>query len=122
MISPKPSYREDHFDCGEEAAPRSRDAGVARTVHYLVAYDIASPKRLRRVARVCEDYGVRIQKSIFECDLDGCTFKALWDALLDEIDPDEDYLAAYPLCRACCEKIRMAGAAGPRDEVAAWVC
>lgn len=35
----------------------------------LVVYDIASPKRLRKVAKVMQGYGVRVQKSVFECDL-----------------------------------------------------
>ena len=36
----------------------------------LLAYDITDHKRLARVARVCEDYGVRVQYSVFECRLD----------------------------------------------------
>ncbi len=35
----------------------------------IVAYDIVSASRLRRVARVCTDYGVRVEKSVFECRL-----------------------------------------------------
>jgi CRISPR-associated protein Cas2 len=36
---------------------------------HLILYDIADAKRLRRVARVCEDFGVRLQDSVFECDI-----------------------------------------------------
>jgi hypothetical protein len=36
---------------------------------HLVAYDISDPKRLSRVARVCKDYGIRVEYSVFECDL-----------------------------------------------------
>jgi CRISPR-associated protein Cas2 len=36
---------------------------------YIVAYDITDPKRLRKVFRVCEDYGNHLQYSVFECDL-----------------------------------------------------
>ena len=36
---------------------------------YLVAYDIADPKRLRKVARACEDFGLRRQYSVFFCRL-----------------------------------------------------
>ncbi len=36
---------------------------------YLVCYDICDEKRLRRVAEVCEDFGVRLQYSVFECEL-----------------------------------------------------
>ena len=56
----------------------------------LVAYDICAPKRLARIARVCEDYGVRVQYSIFECRLEESDFEDFWLKLLDEIDEDED--------------------------------
>ncbi|MDA8976549.1 CRISPR-associated endonuclease Cas2, partial [bacterium] len=42
---------------------------MART-RYLVSYDIATPKRLRMVAKVCQSFGSRIQYSVFECPLD----------------------------------------------------
>jgi CRISPR-associated protein Cas2 len=38
---------------------------------YIVSYDIADPKRLRRVFRICQDYGNHLQFSVFECDLNG---------------------------------------------------
>jgi CRISPR-associated protein Cas2 len=63
----------------------------------LIAYDISAPKRLRRIANVCEDYGLRVQKSIFECWLDKERFEALWEALLKEINPKQDSLVAYTL-------------------------
>lgn len=37
---------------------------------YLISYDICHPKRLRRVAKLMEGYGVRLQFSVFECALD----------------------------------------------------
>lgn len=36
---------------------------------YLIAYDIADPKRLRRVCHLMEDHGERLQYSVFLCDL-----------------------------------------------------
>ena len=36
----------------------------------LIAYDISDPRRLRRVAKVLERYGIRIEKSVFTCDLE----------------------------------------------------
>ena len=63
----------------------------------IVAYDISQPRRLSRVAKVCEDYGVRVQYSIFECRLTEEEFNNFWLALLEEIDEDEDRLVAYKL-------------------------
>jgi CRISPR-associated protein Cas2 len=75
----------------------------------LIAYDITMPKRLRRVARVCEDYGVRIEKSVFECDLDKSAFDRFWTQLLQEIDPDEDALVAYRVGKSCVKEVQSAG-------------
>lgn len=57
---------------------------------YLVAYDVSDPRRLPRVAQACEDFGVRVQYSIFEAHLDEKDFQRFWLRLIDEIDEDED--------------------------------
>ena len=66
----------------------------------LVSYDVATTtaagrRRLRRVAKVCLDFGQRVQKSVFECIVDPAQWKALELRLLTEIDPDEDSLRFY---------------------------
>lgn len=66
----------------------------------LVCYDVntetkAGRRRLRRVARVCESTGQRVQKSVFECQLDVARFEALERELLEEIDPLQDCLRLY---------------------------
>ncbi|MBE7501230.1 MAG: CRISPR-associated endonuclease Cas2 [Verrucomicrobiales bacterium] len=63
----------------------------------LVAYDICEPRRLARVARVCEDFGVRVQYSVFECHLDEDEFTDFWLKLLEQIDEAEDRLVAYKI-------------------------
>jgi len=75
----------------------------------LVAYDITSPKRLVRVARVCEDYGVRVQYSIFECRLEEKQFQTFWLKLIDEIDETEDRLVAYKIDAKCAKETLTAG-------------
>ena len=62
---------------------------MART-RYLVSYDIANPKRLRQVAKLCEAYGTRIQYSVFECPLDDLRFQKLLSALHEVIHNDDD--------------------------------
>jgi len=66
----------------------------------LIAYDITTEdkdgqKRLRRVAKVCERYGRRVQKSLFECQGDAKTLQKLRFELLDEIDERYDSLRIY---------------------------
>ena len=67
----------------------------------LVCYDVNTEtregrRRLRRVARVCEGIGQRVQKSVFECQLDIAKFEALERQLLAEIDPKTGLPAAVP--------------------------
>ena len=66
----------------------------------LVTYDVATveaagKRRLRRVAQACEDYGVRVQKSVFECQVGQKEWVLLRDRLLTEIKADEDSLRFY---------------------------
>ena len=75
----------------------------------LVAYDITQPKRLARIARICEDYGVRVQYSIFECRLDENEFNDFWLKLLCEIKEDEDRLVAYKIDARCARDTLTAG-------------
>jgi CRISPR-associated protein Cas2 len=75
----------------------------------LVAYDIAEPKRLSRVAKVCEDYGVRVQYSVFECRLEEPDFEDFWLKLLCEIDDEEDRLVAYKIDARSAKETLTAG-------------
>lgn len=62
---------------------------MSRT-RYLVSYDIADPKRLRRVSKTCEAFGSRIQYSVFECPLDDVRFEKLKAELHDTIHHEDD--------------------------------
>jgi CRISPR-associated protein Cas2 len=75
----------------------------------VVAYDISDPKRLAKAAKICEDFGVRVQYSIFECHLDQDAFNDLWLKLLDVVDEEEDRLVAYKLDARCAKEIETAG-------------
>ncbi len=76
---------------------------------YIIAYDITAPRRLRRIATICEDYGVRVQKSLFECNLSKERFSRLWKELLNTYNENEDSIVAYPLCKACQDDMETAG-------------
>ena len=75
----------------------------------VVAYDITDHKRLARVAKVCEDYGVRVQYSVFECRLDEDEFADFWLKLLEEIDDAEDRMVAYKIDARCAKETLTAG-------------
>ena len=57
---------------------------------YLVCYDIADAKRLRRVFKVCKNYGDHLQFSVFECDLSPTEKAGLESELTDIIKASED--------------------------------
>ncbi|SPE58787.1 CRISPR-associated endoribonuclease Cas2 [Verrucomicrobia bacterium] len=75
----------------------------------VVAYDISDQKRLAKVAKICEDFGVRVQYSIFECYLDQESFNDLWLKLLEVVDEGEDRLVAYKLDARCAKETETAG-------------
>ena len=66
----------------------------------LVSYDVSmedkeGPRRLRRVAKVCKNYGQRVQYSVFECLVDPAQWALLRQNLIDEIDENKDSLRFY---------------------------
>jgi len=75
----------------------------------LLAYDIADQKRLSRVAKVCENFGVRVQYSVFECRLEEAEFQEFWLQLLIVINEDEDRLVAYKIDARCAKETLTAG-------------
>jgi len=71
-------------------------------MHIIVTYDVntetkAGRRRLRRVAKICEDYGQRVQFSVFECAVDDMQMDAMLAKLSDEIDKELDSLRIYRL-------------------------
>jgi CRISPR-associated protein Cas2 len=64
---------------------------------YLVCYDISDPKRLRKVARCCEDFGYRKQLSVFLVRVSATDFVRLRSRLYDIIDLTEDQVLFIPL-------------------------
>ena len=57
---------------------------------YLVCYDIANDKRLRRVFKTCKNFGEHLQFSVFECDLNPGEKAEMEGALGKLIKHDED--------------------------------
>ena len=86
----------------------------------LVTYDVstvekAGRKRLRRVARACEDYGTRVQKSVFECQVGQKEWVNLRDRLLREFKEEEDSLRFYFLDAATATRTEHHGVDEPLD-------
>ena len=60
---------------------------ASKRLRYLVSYDIANAKRLRRVAKTLESYGTRLQYSVFECPLDDLRLAQARSALAESSMP-----------------------------------
>jgi CRISPR-associated protein Cas2 len=72
---------------------------------HLVAYDIREPKRLRRAVKVLKGYGLRVQYSIFACQLSDRSRERLrWE--LAKVLDDEDALLVFGICNQCMEALR----------------
>ncbi|MCY4007028.1 MAG: CRISPR-associated endonuclease Cas2 [Rhodobacteraceae bacterium] len=86
----------------------------------LISYDVATisgdgTKRLRRVARICEDHGQRVQYSVFECEIDPARWTAMRARLIDLIDPEKDSLRFYFLGREWRRRVEHVGAKPSED-------
>lgn len=88
---------------------------VGDFVLVLVTYDVntatsAGQKRLRKVAKVCQNYGQRVQNSVFECVVDAAQFVTLKKELAAIIDQSKDSLRFYQLGNNYKSKVTHIGA------------
>ena len=87
----------------------------------LVSYDVSTvdkkgPRRLRRVAKVCQNYGQRVQYSVFECIVDPTQWTIMRQKLIDEIKPEKDSLRFYFLGSNWKRRIEHIGAKQTFDQ------
>lgn len=71
-------------------------------MYILITYDVDTvsemgQKRLRQVARICKDYGQRVQNSVFECEVTEAQYVKLKDALSAAMDKNLDSIRFYHL-------------------------
>lgn len=83
-------------------------------MYMLVSYDVSTSseggqRRLRQVAKVCENYGQRVQNSVFECLLNMAQLVQLRQALLAIIDDNHDSVRIYKLGREWNEHVEHYG-------------
>jgi len=81
----------------------------------LVSYDVATSDRkgrtrLRRIAKACQDYGQRVQNSVFECDIDPAQWAKLKARLINIIATERDSLRFYYLGRNWHRRVEHVGA------------
>jgi CRISPR-associated protein Cas2 len=81
----------------------------------LITYDVSlesasGRKRLRQIAKICQDYGTRVQYSVFECDIDPALWVTFKAKLLNTFDSDVDSLRFYMLGKNWRSKVEHHGA------------
>ena len=86
----------------------------------LITYDVktetaAGKRRLRKVSKRCQDYGQRVQNSVFECLIDPAQLKQLRHLLQKIIDPEVDSLRFYYLGDRWKHKVEHIGAKPSMD-------
>jgi CRISPR-associated protein Cas2 len=88
----------------------------------LITYDVSviadgGQRRLRRIAKTCLDYGIRVQNSVFECEVTPAQFVLLKNELMEIFDPLEDSLRFYFLGKKGRQRVEHVGAKPVVDPV-----
>ncbi len=86
----------------------------------LITYDVNTEtapgrRRLSKIAKICCDYGQRVQNSVFECDLDASQLVFVKQALLNILDQEKDSLRIYHLGNKYHERIEHYGCKSSYD-------
>jgi len=84
-------------------------------MYLLITYDVSTSsdggeRRLRQVAKVCEDYGQRVQNSVFECQLEPAQLVEMKAKLMAIINEDKDSLRFYNLGKNWHHRVDHVGA------------
>ena len=87
---------------------------------YLIAYDVRHPGRLKKLAKIAQDYGIRMQKSIFEAELLPSELQSMMSRMKNIINPAEDGIKIFRLCQSCEAKRTGAGRGKPSLPDKAW--
>ena len=88
----------------------------------LITYDVSvtssgGRRRLRNIAKICLDYGVRVQNSVFECEVEPGQFVQLKSSLLNVFNSEADSLRFYFLGKKGRQRVEHHGAKPAKDMV-----
>jgi CRISPR-associated protein Cas2 len=87
----------------------------------LVSYDVNTgdkegQRRLRKIAKICQNHGQRVQYSVFECIVDPAQWAALRAKLVEEMQPEKDSLRFYFLGANWRRRVEHVGAKPSIDQ------
>lgn len=75
----------------------------------VITYDIADPRRLGKLCRFLKEYGVRSQKSVFECRLSRAELEKIRTYCQNKLDLEEDSVRIYRICDRCMARAFVQG-------------
>jgi CRISPR-associated protein Cas2 len=70
----------------------------------VVVYDVSDDKRRAKIGNILKNYGSRVQKSVFECDLEPREFEKLRERL-KKVVKEDDGMRYYSLCGTCLQRV-----------------
>ena len=87
----------------------------------VISYDLPNDRRRTRLANALEDFGVRVQYSVFECLLTPDQIERFRARMASLLDPAEDSVRIYRLCQDCVEKIEILGQGKVTEDTGVYV-
>jgi CRISPR-associated protein Cas2 len=90
---------------------RVQPAARNRRHWVVVSYDVPDDRRRTRIMKTLEGYGVRVQYSVFECEVRPADLEKLKAALRRLVEVEEDDIRIYDLCENCLGKVTALGKA-----------
>lgn len=90
---------------------------MSQTMLYVVAYDIPNDRRRTKVHKTLCGFGEWTQYSLFECFLDARDLVKLRAKLQTLLEPQEDSVRIYPLCKGCVEGVETIGSRAPEEKI-----
>ncbi len=82
----------------------------------LVAYDVVDNRKRTRLAKTLSRFGSRVQKSVFECQINDQQYLKMKELIEKEIDHEEDSVRYYLLCSRCSSNIQISGWGTVRED------
>ena len=75
----------------------------------LITYDITDPKRLNNLRNFLKEFGLRTQKSVFECDIDEEAIRRIRAYCRNRLDLASDSVRIYKICTRCISRVIISG-------------
>jgi CRISPR-associated protein Cas2 len=75
----------------------------------LITYDITDPKRLNAMRLFLKEFGLRTQKSVFECDIDEEAIRKIRSYCKERLDLAKDSVRIYRICSRCINRVIISG-------------